>query len=314
MSVDSDVAEIGVICGPTAAGKSAVALWLAGSHPVTIISADSRQIYRDFDIGTAKPTRIEQARVPHRGIDIVDPTERYSAAAWADAAEGWIEEARRSNRIPLVVGGTGLYLRALFEGLFVEPPLDPTLRASLETILGELSVDELRRWVEVLDPPRAHLGRPQLLRAVEIALLTGQRLSDLHRSSTRPARWRPRYLLVDPGAGLASRIAERIDEMLDHGWPDEVRGLMQTVPEDAPAWNATGYDTVRALVRGDLSRLAAREQILIATRQYAKRQRTWFRNQLPSDRVTQLDPRSVGWEHAVAAWAQTGLRAAQGIA
>ena len=314
MSVDSDVAEIGVICGPTAAGKSAVALWLAGSHPVTIISADSRQIYRDFDIGTAKPTRIEQARVPPRGIDIVDPTERYSAAAWADAAEGWIEEARRSNRIPLVVGGTGLYLRALFEGLFVEPPLDPTLRASLETILGELSVDELRRWVEVLDPPRAHLGRPQLLRAVEIALLTGQRLSDLHRSSTRPARWRPRYLLVDPGAGLASRIAERIDEMLDHGWPDEVRGLMQTVPEDAPAWNATGYDTVRALVRGDLSRLAAREQILIATRQYAKRQRTWFRNQLPSDRVTQLDPRSVGWEHAVAAWAQTGLRAAQGIA
>ena len=314
MSVDSDVAEIGVICGPTAAGKSAVALWLAGSHPVTIISADSRQIYRDFDIGTAKPTRIEQARVPHRGIDIVDPTERYSAAAWADAAEGWIEEARRSNRIPLVVGGTGLYLRALFEGLFVEPPLDPTLRASLETILGELSVDELRRWVEVLDPPRAHLGRTQLLRAVEIALLTGQRLSDLHRSSTRPARWRPRYLLVDPGAGLASRIAERIDEMLDHGWPDEVRGLMQTVPEDAPAWNATGYDTVRALVRGDLSRLAAREQILIATRQYAKRQRTWFRNQLPSDRVTQLDPRSVGWEHAVAAWAQTGLRAAQGIA
>ena len=314
MSVVSDVAEIGVICGPTAAGKSAVALWLAGSHPVTIISADSRQIYRDFDIGTAKPTRIEQARVPHRGIDIVDPTERYSAAAWADAAEGWIEEARRSNRIPLVVGGTGLYLRALFEGLFVEPPLDPTLRASLETILGELSVDELRRWVEVLDPPRAHLGRPQLLRAVEIALLTGQRLSDLHRSSTRPARWRPRYLLVDPGAGLASRIAERIDEMLDHGWPDEVRGLMQTVPEDAPAWNATGYDTVRALVRGDLSRLAAREQILIATRQYAKRQRTWFRNQLPSDRVTQLDPRSVGWEHAVAAWAQTGLRAAQGIA
>jgi tRNA isopentenyltransferase (miaA) len=314
LSVDSDVAEIGVICGPTAAGKSAVALWLAGSHPVTIISADSRQIYRDFDIGTAKPTRIEQARVPHRGIDIVDPTERYSAAAWADAAEGWIEEARRSNRIPLVVGGTGLYLRALFEGLFVEPPLDPTLRASLETILGELSVDELRRWVEVLDPPRAHLGRPQLLRAVEIALLTGQRLSDLHRSSTRPARWRPRYLLVDPGAGLASRIAERIDEMLDHGWPDEVRGLMQTVPEDAPAWNATGYDTVRALVRGDLSRLAAREQILIATRQYAKRQRTWFRNQLPSDRVTQLDPRSVGWEHAVAAWAQTGLRAAQGIA
>lgn len=314
MSVDSDVAEIGVICGPTAAGKSAVALWLAGSHPVTIISADSRQIYRDFDIGTAKPTRIEQARVPHRGIDIVDPTERYSAAAWADAAEGWIEEARRSNRIPLVVGGTGLYLRALFEGLFVEPPLDPTLRASLETILGELSVEELRRWVEALDPPRAHLGRTQLLRAVEIALLTGQRLSDLHRSNTRPARWRPRYLLVDPGAGLASRIAERIDEMLDHGWPDEVRGLMQRVPEDAPAWNATGYDTVRALVRGELSRPAAREQILIATRQYAKRQRTWFRNQLPSHRVTQLDPRSVGWERAATDWAQTGLRAAQGIA
>lgn len=295
-------ADIAVICGPTAAGKSAIAMWIAEHAPVTIVSADSRQVYREFDIGTAKPTADERARVPHRGIDVVSPTVRYSAAAWAESAEEWIREARAAGRRPLVVGGTGLYLRALFDGLFAEPELDAGRRAELSAELARLDSDELRRWVRELDPRRAHLGRTQLLRAAEIALLTGHRLSDLHHDLARAPRWRPRYLVVDPGSALAGRIAARIDHMLDNGWPDEVKRLMQTVPADAPAWNATGYDAVRRLVAGSLTRAAAREEILIGTRQYAKRQRTWFRNQLGADRVTRIDPLAAGWEAQVDRW------------
>jgi tRNA dimethylallyltransferase len=302
LSDASAAAELLVICGPTAAGKSAVALWLAEQRPTTIISADSRQAYRRFDIGTAKPSADERRRVPHRGVDVVEPTERYSAAAWSGAAGAWIEDARAAGRLPLLVGGTGLYLRALFEGLFVEPPLDPVRRAALIPLLDAMPLAELRCWAERLDPARAHLGRTQLSRSIEIALLTGRRLIDLHRAAPRERRWRPRYLLIDPGPTLAGRIASRIDTMLDHGWPDEVEELMRTVPSDAPAWNATGYDAVRALVRGEISRGAAHEQILIATRQYAKRQRTWFRHQLAADRVTVLDPTAPDWRARAAAW------------
>lgn len=289
-------------------------MWMAEQAPVVIVSADSRQVYRGFNVGTAKPTVDERAIVPHQGIDVADPTERYSAAVWAAAADGWIDEARREGRVPLVVGGTGLYLRALFDGLFEEPPLASEARTALQALLGAMSVDELRRWVQMLDPARAHLGRTQLTRAVEIALLTGQRLSDLHRDRARTSRWRPRYLVVDPGPSLAPRIAGRIDDMLDHGWPDEVRRLMQTVPAEAPAWNATGYDAVRRFVRNEVSRPAVHEEILIATRQYAKRQRTWFRHQLPTDGVTHLDPRAPDWRAVAGAWLGTMTRNGTGIA
>src|SRR5674476_501294 len=151
-----------IICGPTGAGKSALAMALARVHAATIISADSRQIYRGFDIGTAKPTPRERREVPHRGIDVCDPAERYSAAKWADGARGWIDESHAAGRVPLVVGGAGLYLRALTAPLFDEPPLDPAHRAALETALAAYSVSELRRWCMELDPPRAHLGRTQL--------------------------------------------------------------------------------------------------------------------------------------------------------
>ncbi|MGH7620624.1 MAG: tRNA (adenosine(37)-N6)-dimethylallyltransferase MiaA [Gemmatimonadaceae bacterium] len=302
MNGDSGGAEIAVICGPTAAGKSAIGLWLARLAPVTIISADSRQVYREFDIGTAKPSREDRASVPHVGIDVVDPAQRYSAAAGATAADGWIVDALGASRVPLVVGGTGLYLRALFEPLFHEPALDPARRAELQLTLASFSTVELQRWVREIDPARAHLGRTQLVRTIEVACLAGGRMSELHRAMARPPRWRARYLLVDPVAVLARRMVARIDEMLDHGWPDEVRRLMQTIPGDAPAWNATGYDTVRRLVRGELSLAAAREEILIATRQYAKRQRTWFRHQLPPDLVTRLDPAMGDWRDVAARW------------
>ena len=278
-------------------------MWLAEREPCTIISADSRQVYRGFDAGTAKPTREERTRVPHEGIDIVAPTERYSAAAWAHAAEQWIDRARAGGRRPLVVGGTGLYLRALFEGLFEEPLLESARRRALERQLSGLTLAELRRWTEALDPARAHLGRTQLLRAIEIALLSGARVSDLHREQARDPRWRPSYLLVDPGPSLALRMAARIDTMLANGWLDEVHRLMQTVPADAPAWKSTGYDALRQWARGERSRESALETILIQTRQYAKRQRTWFRHQLPAGRVTRLDAAARDWPDVAAAWA-----------
>jgi tRNA dimethylallyltransferase len=301
---DSDVIDVGVICGPTAGGKSAIAMWLAERLPITIVSADSRQVYRGFDVGTAKPTAAERERVPHEGIDVVEPTVRYSSAAWAEAANAWIDDVIARGRTPLVVGGTGLYLRALFEGLFSEPPIDDHRRVQLESELGALSTVELRRWVERLDPARAHLGRAQLLRAAEIALLTGQRVSDLHahqRAVARP-RWRPHYLLVDPGPALAQRIGVRLDAMLNAGWPNEVERLMHSVPPDAPAWKATGYDAIRGMVRGETSRGQASDAILIETRQYAKRQRTWFRHQLPPDRVLTVDPLARTWEEVVERW------------
>lgn len=308
MSDDSAGVEVRVVCGPTAAGKSAIALWLAEREPSVIISADSRQVYRGFDIGTAKPSATEQSRVPHHGIDVADPTERYSAASWAHAADRWIESAQVNAQRPLVVGGTGLYLRALFDRLFEEPPLDGARRQALQTELAALDTPELRRWVETLDPPRAHLGRTQLLRAVEIALLSGHRVSELHRDRARMARWRPRYLVVDPGIALAQRISRRLDAMFDNGWPEEVHRLMQIVPPDAPAWNATGYDAVRRMILGQLSVAAAREAILVSTRQYAKRQRTWFRHQLPDALVTRLDPTSAHWPETVERWAGDAMR------
>jgi tRNA dimethylallyltransferase len=301
----SDVVDVLVICGPTASGKSAIALALGEDRPTTIVSADSRQVYRGFDIGTAKPTAEERERVVHCGIDVADPSMRYSAAAWAMAADEWICNAHAAGRLPLVVGGTGLYLRALFEGLFQEPALDAGQRAALAEVLAELSTDRLREWVHRLDPRRAHLGRTQLLRSAEIALLTGRRLSDLHHERPRKPRWRPHYLLVDPGPVLGDRIEYRIDEMFHRGWLDEVRALMQRIPEGAPAWNATGYAVVRRLARGEVTRADAREQILIATRQYAKRQRTWFRHQLPPAVVTPVDASRSDVMQRARAWAQS---------
>ena len=288
-------AELRIICGPTAAGKSAIALSLAEREPTTILSADSRQIYRHFDVGTAKPSGAERERVPHRGIDIVDPTQRYSAASWAEDATGWIAETIDGRRTPVVVGGTGFYLRALALPLFDEPPLDADRRAALARVLAPMSTPELRRWCESIDPARAHLGRTQLLRAIEVGVLTGRPISHWHREKERTPSIRARWLVVSPRAAvLAQRIEERCEAMVRAGWEEEVRELTQTVPDDAPAWNATGYRTVRERVRGTITREAMLARILVETRQYAKRQRTWFRHQVPVERVTRIDPTEAG--------------------
>ncbi|HEX5972639.1 MAG TPA: tRNA (adenosine(37)-N6)-dimethylallyltransferase MiaA [Gemmatimonadaceae bacterium] len=297
---------ISVICGPTASGKTRAALRLATVAPVEIISADSRQLYRDFDVGTAKPSAAERAAVAHHGIDVLDPTERASAAWWAEHADAWIREVVARGRSPVVVGGTGLYLRALFGALFEEPPMDVERRRSLEDELAPLDTAELRRRVAALDPARAHLGRTQLLRAIEVALLTGHRLSDLQRERATLPRWRARYLVLDPGPSLSGTIAARTRAMFAAGWRDEVRHLMSTVPDDAPAWNASGYPVVRELERGMLSPEAAMERVIIETRQYAKRQRTWFRHQLADEDVTRLDPAAASFDDALRGWWRAG--------
>ncbi len=299
-------ADLRIICGPTAAGKSAVAMELAARHGLTIVSADSRQIYRRFDIGTAKPSAGDRARVPHLGIDVADPTERWSAARWAVEANQAVTALGTDRTI--VVGGTGFYLRALVEPLFDAPVLDATRRAALQQELAGRTLDELRRWCLRLDPARAHLGRTQLLRAIEIALFTGRRHSDLlaesqHRvSESQPSVRRVRWLVIDPGARLAAQLEGRLDAMLASGWPEEVRDLAHDVPADAPAWQACGYAVLKDYVEGARTLAGARDAILIATRQYAKRQRTWFRNQLAGAHVTRLNPHDAISDARVNAW------------
>ncbi len=291
-----------VICGPTGAGKTELATQCAQFDDIAIVSADSRQVYRAFDVGTAKPTARDRLAAPYYGLDVLEPTERASAAWWARCAGQWMQDSMASARTPVVVGGTGLYLRALFDGLFQEPPMDAMQRAALATELAPQPVEALRRWVTQLDPSRAHLGRTQLLRAIEIAVLTGHRLSDLHRDRATMPRWRARYLLVDPGAALAGQIAERTGRMFTMGWGEEVRDLMRTVPEDAPAWNASGYRTVHDMVSGLITHEVAVDRVVIETRQYAKRQRTWFRHQLAPEHVTRVDPGAGDAREQLRAW------------
>ena len=277
-------------------------MWLGLRREITVVSADSRQVYRGFDIGTAKPSAADRARVPHRGIDVAHPSRRYSAAEWVHEATAAISEALAANRVPVIVGGTGFYISALFRPLWQQPQLDEGQRLALQRELDGLSTEELRRWCERLDPARAHLGRAQLLRAIEIAVLTGERLSEMHVARARAAPFRGSYLLVDPGARLPSRIAARAAMMFDAGWAEEVRALVSDVPSDAPAWNATGYAAVRALLRGELGREGAIDRVVIETRQYAKRQRTWFRHQLAEDPVRKVDPDAPGWQETVDRW------------
>jgi tRNA dimethylallyltransferase len=161
--------------------------------------------------------------------------------------------------------------------------------------------ERLRGWVRRLDPARAHLGRAQLLRALEVALLSGVRLSALHAGAATAPRFRGRWLVVDPGDRLHAHIEHRLDAMLAAGWADEVRALADTVPSAAPAWQGCGYAALRAAVRtGDVS--AARTDILVSTRQYAKRQRTWFRHQLGGQDVTRLDPHAPRAESLAEEW------------
>src|SRR5687767_13805530 len=271
-----------VVVGPTGVGKTAVAAALAALTPITVISADARQIYRGLDIGTAKPNPQTLILVPHLGLDLIDPGERYSAGRFAREAAGWLADTRAAGRQPVVVGGTGLYIRALADGLFREPPFDAQRREQLRGWSESLEGADLARWAGRLDPRFPGGGRQRAARAVEVALLTGHALSWWQREARDSGTLRPWYIhLTVPRELLQRRLAARVDGMLAAGFVEEVRGVLATgVAPDAPGLDGVGYREVVAMLNGGLSESALRDAILVSTRRYAKRQETWFRNQL----------------------------------
>jgi tRNA dimethylallyltransferase len=272
-------------------GKTAVAVALAALQPLTVLSADARQVYRGLDIGTAKPDRAVLARVPHVGLDLIDPGERYSAGRFARDAAGWLAEIRAAGRLPLVVGGTGFYVRALTEGLFREPPLDPGRRERMRDWTAGLGAPDLARWAGRLDARFQAGGRQRAARAVEVALLTGQALSWWQQEARETGTMRPWYIhLTLPREALRRRITERVDAMLAAGLVEEVRGVLaRGVPPDAAGLDGVGYREVVAMLANRLPAAELREVIAAATRAYAKRQETWFRNQLRDGPVWTLD-------------------------
>ena len=280
------------ITGPTASGKTALSLEVARRLDGEIVSVDSRQVYRGMDIGTAKATAAERAAVPHQGLDLIEPSQRYSAGRFARDAQRWIAAIRERGRTPVLVGGTGFFLRALTQPLFREPPMESGRRRRLEQALEPLDEARLWRWLARLDPPIVSRmggagGRQRLKRAIEVALLTGRPLSWWQREAAGEEALPLLVFVCElPRAELYRRIDRRVHAMVEQGLLDEVRRLRdQGFDESVPGMSATGYREMLAHLRGDVSLDEAIEQIQRATRQYARRQLTWFRNQLPESAV-----------------------------
>jgi len=280
--------KVPVLAGPTAVGKTAVALALAGRWPLEVISADSRQVYRRLDIGTAKPTRKERARVAHHGLDLVEPGTRYSAGHFARDAQGWLADIRGRGRMPVVVGGTGLYVRALAEGLFHEPPLEPGRRRSLDAFTARLEPLELLRWAARLDPGFRGGGRQRAARAIEVALLTGRPLSHWQEAARAQGAVDPWYIVLTvPRPVLHQRIARRAEEMVRRGLIEEVAAVLaEGHAPGAPGLDGIGVREAVEYLHGRRTRESVPEAIAASTRQYAKRQQTWFRHQLAGEVLT----------------------------
>lgn len=272
-----------VLVGPTAAGKTALLLALARRWPVTVLSLDSRQVYRGLRIGTAQPTAAERAACPHRLVDFLSPRRRWSARRFRAAfVRAWREERRR-GRVPVLAGGTGFYLQAVTDGL----PSPDVPDAALQAVRAELDrLDDaaLREALRRVDPvswrriPPGDRYRSQ--RALEIARTTGRPASAWQRSHRpRPALGLafPVVRLEPPPEALAARIAARTDAMLAAGWLDETRRLLDRYGPDCPGLRTLGYAQLVRHLRGELSLAAARDEIVLRTRQYARRQRIWFR-------------------------------------
>ena len=285
-----------LLLGPTAGGKSALAMQLAAEIPLEIVSVDSAQVYRGMDIGTAKPSTAERARVSHHLIDIRDPAEPYSAADFVRDATVAIREIRERGKLPLLVGGTMLYAKALREGLSELPSADPQVRARIEAEARELGWPALHARLAQVDPAAAKRVKrndsQRIQRALEVYETAGAPMSELVSTNTAPTlKLSTVALLPADRTLLRDRIAQRFDAMLDAGLLEEVRTLHARgdLHPNLPSMRSVGYRQGWRFVEGLCTFNQFREDGIIATRQLAKRQMTWLRS-MPN--VTVIEPTS----------------------
>jgi tRNA dimethylallyltransferase len=288
------------LMGPTASGKTALACALSEQFPLGLISVDSALVYRGLDIGSAKPDAVTLARYPHELIDIRDPAEPYSAADFSLDAQAAMQRLHEAGKVPLLVGGTGLYFRALQRGLSSLPEANAEVRAQLAEEAVAIGWDGMHRRLVQLDPTAAERIKPndaqRIQRALEVIALTGQPLSAQQQGGRgKPFPWRVLKLALLPmdRAPLHARIALRFEAMLEHGLLDEVRALRRRgdlVP-DLPAIRAVGYRQAWEHLDGLYDVAVLRDKGVFATRQLAKRQITWLRSELDA---RTLDPEESG--------------------
>jgi tRNA dimethylallyltransferase len=298
------------LLGPTASGKSALAMRVAELLPVEIVCCDSQQVYVGMDVGTGKPTAAERRQVPHHVLDVAQPTETFHAARWAVLARAAVEEITARGHVPLVVGGTGLYLRALMGGLFEAPPPDEALRERHRQEAARDGVEALHARLTSIDPETAQRVMPRDLvrisRALEIFEQTGMPISVLHRRQSRPTDLAVSALVLDPPvAVLRERIGCRFDEMMASGLLDETRQLRERFGTDLRALGALGYKQMCDHLDGLLTLEAAVAAAKAATLAYARRQRTWFRKE------TAWRPDPAPDAHAVVRWWQSEAASGQ---
>jgi len=274
------------VVGATATGKSELAMALAGELSGEIVNADALQVYRGFDVGTAKPGAEERARVPHHLIDVLDPHERWSAGEFARRARAAIAGIRERGNVPIVVGGSGLYLRALFEGISPIPPGDPEVRSELRRALEEKGLPALAAELARVDPQTAaRLGAgdtQRILRALEVARVSGRPLSSWIAEQPFGTQRVDalRLGLTLPRTVLYDRIAGRVARMVERGWVEEVaRLLARGLDPGLPAFQAIGYRQLVRHLEGEGSLEQAIGETVKATRRFAKRQETWFRRE-----------------------------------
>jgi len=284
MNPAASVLPLVAIVGPTASGKSALGVWLAAQFGGEVLACDSTQLYRGFDIGTAKPSQADRRGIPHHLIDALTPQEEATAGGYRQMALTVLEDLRQRGRLPILTVGTGLYLRALLEGLADVPQRSEELRERLRASAEEHAPGYLHRLLKRLDSETANKIAAQdeqkLIRAIEVCILARKPLSEVHRTGRKPLEgWRPLKIgLMPPREALYERIHARTNAMLANGWLEEVRNLMASgLPEQAKPFNFIGYRELREVLRGQKKLEEARAAIQQFTRQYAKRQLTWFR-------------------------------------
>jgi tRNA dimethylallyltransferase len=287
MNSPSDLPPLALIAGPTASGKSALALALAERIGGTIVNADASQVYRDLRIVSARPSAEEEARVPHRLFGHVDAAVAHNAAAWADEAKAAIVDIHAAGGTPILVGGTGLYIRTLLDGIAPVPEIDPALRAEVRA----LAVSEAHAALSREDAEAAARLRPsdttRVARALEVIRSTGRTLAEWQQQRVGGIGVTVRLssvLLVPDSAWLAARIDARFLAMIESGAVEEVEALMARGLDPAlPAMRAIGVPEIAEWRAGALDRSTMVQRAQAASRQYAKRQRTWFRHQPPAD-------------------------------